>query len=254
MNKLSLNSKTLAIFITSLLLSTSYASVTFDIECSAPDLNYLNRFELKQTIVAYESDQEESISTYEAENYKVYSTTLRPTVIKAGNNPQSTQVNLNLSGTIKKIVGPFTKEPFYAVKLKDREKTVLAQLNLNYPGALTSSIKTEDGRLYKAKCTMNKVKACVFGNALYKTLENKDFTVLELGQEKKVIPGFDEDNIAVNTKKVSLTYKDGRKFMAWYTFQDEVDGGNTYGVIEDLKGNAVATIADSDIYECKANR
>jgi hypothetical protein len=254
MYKLILTSLVKVIFIASTVLGPSYASVSFDIECSAPNLNYLNRFELKQTLVAYENHQDDSLSPFEKESYRVYSTTLKTKLTKAGNNGETSQEELKLSGTIKKIVSPFTKEPFYAVKLKDGAQEVLAQLNFNYPGALTSSIKTADGRLYKAQCKLTVIKGCLFGDALYQTLENRNFTVVELGQELKVIPDFDEEGQAVNTKKVTRTYKDGHEFSAWYTFQDEVDGGNTYGVIEDLAGNIVATIADSDIYDCQVNR
>lgn len=238
--------KTFILFITLFtLMISAKAEVTFNIKCSAPDLNYLNRFTIEQELKAYENSNGD---------FKVFGAELNPSLTKAGNEAQTLQTSAILSGTIIKVESRFTKKPFYSVKLTNATKETTALLNLDYPGALSSSFRDRDGRVYKSKCILKRLESCLFGETIHQTLNTSDFTVVNLGQELKIIPDFSEDDIPVNTKKVSLTHKNGGKFIAWYTFQDEVDGGNTFGVIEDMSGNAVATIADSDIYSCKTSR
>lgn len=222
------------------------ASVVIDVKCTSPELNYLNRFTLEQSFEAWQSDEDENV-------WKIYSATLKPVLRKAGNSSQNVEAALKVSGTLTKVESQMTKEPYYSLKLQSRDKKVLAYLNLDYPSNLSSRIRSQEGRLYKAKCKLQGLKSCLFGDSLYDILESEDFTKTEAGEESKVIPGFDSDDQGVNTKKVILTHKSGKTFTAWYTFQDEVDGGNTYGVIENKDGTLAATIGDGDIYDCAAS-
>lgn len=226
------------------LLPMTAKAASLEIKCDSPDLNYIYRFSMDQTLPTY-TDSENPGS------YGVYYKTLKIQARKAGTESKVEEIELKgLRGTLTKVENSFTKKPYYNLKLQSKDKKTFAQLNLDYPSKLSSFIKTEEGFKYKATCKLVSFKGCAFGDSIFEANENPNISKEELGTELKIIPGFNEDSTPVNTKKVQMTLKSGQSYTAWYTYQDEVDGGNTYGTIEDASGNQVAEIADSDIYGC----
>lgn len=231
-----------------ILLSTqTFATSVVKIKCTGPELTYVNRFSLEQNIELFSSQNDDE--------WNLYSTQIDFDATRAGTNSEVKNKTLkSLRGTLKKINGNFTKEPFYNLKLKNKDNSILINLNLNYPGKLTSKIRTADGYLYKSTCELVGFKQCLFEGSIVDTFEASGVTKVEFGEELKVIPNFNEDNTPVNTKKVSLTYPNGVIYYVWYTFEDDVDGGNTYGVFEDSNGLVVATVNDSDINNCTVTK
>lgn len=228
----------------------STQAATLKVKCEAPDIHYIYRFTLDQTITS--AWQEEAQDEESEDTYSIYVNKLKVTATKAGFEAKPQNLELKgLRGELKKVESSYTQKPYYNLKLQSKDKQTYVQLNLDYPSKLSSFVKTADGFKYKATCKLEEFKGCIFGDSLNDTLDNSAVSKTELGDELKVIPGFNDDNSAVNTKKVKFTFSDSSEFVAWYTYQDEVDGGNTYGTIENLKGEQVAEIGDGDIYECK---
>lgn len=237
-----------ALALVALLTVGAQANETLKFKCEAPELNYIYRFSMEKTLEIYTSEEDENVAN-------LWGVKLDVTARKAGNASQEEKLELpKLNGKLTKVEGPVTKDPFWNLKLMSKDKKVLVNLNLNYPTKLSSFVRTAEGAKYKATCKIVSYESCIFGGSLFDTLENDQVSKEELGTELKVIPDFNEDSEAVNTKKVNFTFKDGSTYTAWYTFEDEVDGGNTYGVIEDQSGAVAATIGDGDIYDCKAKQ
>jgi hypothetical protein len=223
----------------------STQAATLKVKCEAPDLHYVYRFEMEQSFANAWQDEENN------DAHNLYVSKLNLTATKAGHEAKAQDITLKgLRGKLTKVNSSFTPKPYYNLKLQSKDKQTFIQLNLDYPSKLSSFVKTADGFKYKATCKLEEFKGCIFGDSLHDTLDNEKVAKEELGDELKVIPGFNEDNNPVNTKKVKFTFSDKSQFIAWYTYQDEVDGGNTYGTIEDLSGKEVAEIGDGDIYKC----
>lgn len=231
--------KALIILITAMSFNTYAATLKYT--CEAPNLSYLNRFDAEGTLEVYEDKKEGE--------YKVYYTSLKITATKAGNNEEAKELTLKgLTGSLIKVDSQFTKNPYYSLKLQDKSKKVLTLLNIDYPTKLSSKIRTSDGRLYKSTCKLKYLRTCAFGAAYRDVFEDQTLRVEKLGEVEKYLESFEA---VVNTQKAKITLTDNSVYNMYYTFQDEVDGGNTYGVIEDSLGKVVATIEDSDIYNCK---
>jgi hypothetical protein len=231
-----------------LMSSQSFATTVLKVKCTALDLPYINRFSLEESFEVYPS-------TTNKDEWNLIGANINIEATRSGNTSEPKNSSLKkLRGTLKKIEGQFTKLPYYNLKLKSSDKLVLVNLNVDYPAKLSSSIRTADKYLYKSTCKLVEFKQCLFHGSFYEILEEPKIVKVELGEELKVIPDFSDENFAVNTKKVSLTYPNGQTFNAWYTFEDDVDGGNTYGVIETLEGKVAATINDSDINNCSATK
>jgi hypothetical protein len=167
-----------------------------------------------------------------------------------------------MKGELKYINNPdWTLEPFTSISLKpasqNTDKEVAsAQFNLDYPGKLSSKLRLKDGKTFKAKCETVKVKTCIFGDTIGDNENDFDSKELEILYTDSRI----EENSAdftpgqtIHVEKTRLTHKaTGRTFLQFTTFEDEWDGGNTIGWIEDANGKHVANIGDSDIYDCQA--
>lgn len=167
-----------------------------------------------------------------------------------------------MKGEMKVINDPnWTLEPFTAITLTpSRQNTAapvaFAQLNLDYPGKLSSKIRLKDGKTFKAKCETVSVKKCLFGNDIGHDENQFDSMDLEILYTDSRIdenePDFDPGR-TIHVEKTQLTHKaTGKVFFQFTTFEDEWDGGNTIGWIEDADGNHVANIGDSEIYYCSA--
>jgi len=234
--------KALIILISAMSLNSFAATLKYS--CKAPDLSYVNRFDAEGTLEVYEDEKEDE--------YKVYYTSLKITATKAGNNQEPKELNLmGLTGSLTKVDSQFTKKPYYGLKLQDKSKKVLALLNLDYPSKLSSRIRTADGRLYKSTCRLQYLKTCAFGEVYRDVFEDSSIKAERLGEVEKYLESFEA---IVNTQKTKITLAGGNEYSMFNTFQDEVDGGNTYGVIEDSLGKVVATIEDSDLSNCKVTK
>lgn len=97
---------------------------------------------------------------------------------------------------------------------------------------------------------------CVFGETLDDLYESDAFEMDEVGNafKKSKIEEIDGKDILVSVNKL-VQLKNGRVFVLNYTFDDEYDGGNTIGWIEDSETETVvATIGDSEIYRCVVSK
>lgn len=63
----------------------------------------------------------------------------------------------------------------------------------------------------------------------------------------------DNWDASCNVRVDEMTTEDGRTLIQLTTFEDECDGGNTYGYILEgsLEGEVLAEIHDGDLYSCK---
>jgi hypothetical protein len=217
------------------------ADTTIKYKCNAPELDYVNRFEMSGTIVTGDVDADNPTSWVSAQTFTGAFT-------KSGTDQMAQRRSFKLSGRITRVASANTMKPFLNLKLKNKEKTQLIQLNLNYPNKLSSSVKTDEGRLFKSTCKIVSIETCAFGNDYFDALENPAIKKTDLGIVKKEIQAFGE-TVPVQKTKVTLT--NGESYLMFYTFDDSVDGGNTYGQIEDMSGNIVSRIEDSDLYQCK---
>lgn len=62
----------------------------------------------------------------------------------------------------------------------------------------------------------------------------------------------DQWDASCNVRVVKMATTEGETLIQLTTFEDECDGGNTYGYIVkgDLEGEVVAEIHDGDLYSC----
>ncbi len=167
-----------------------------------------------------------------------------------------------MTGELKYIDNQdWTLEPFTSITLKpsrqNTEKEVaFALFNLDYPGKLSSKLRLKDGKTFKAKCETVKVNTCIFGDTIGDNDADFDFTELEVLYTDSRIEENQSDFTPgqnIHVEKTRLTHKkSGKTFFQFTTFEDEWDGGNTIGWIEDSEGKHVANIGDSDIYDCAA--
>ncbi len=63
----------------------------------------------------------------------------------------------------------------------------------------------------------------------------------------------DDWDASCNVKVSVMTTEEGKTLFQLTTFEDECDGGNTYGYIIEgsLEGEVLAEIHDGDLYSCK---
>ncbi len=230
-----------ALILTAILCFSAHANTTFfDLTCSHPGLHYVNSFNFEGTIEA-EMNNEGSLRVYR----------VRPevTVRKSGFNSEEETIKLPwMSGEAKVIDSDLTLKPFTNILLRSRENKVLLNLNLDYPAVFSSTLRLEDGMTYKSTCQLKEKKTCLIPSSIYSLRNSEDFKLEKLGVVERFLPSFER---VVPTEKLKATHKmKGIVLFAYYTFQDEVDGGNTYGEITNESGEVIATITDGDIYEC----
>ncbi|MCP4915142.1 MAG: hypothetical protein GY909_18630 [Oligoflexia bacterium] len=231
------------------------ANTTMEIQCNALDLPYKNRFNLEGSIEIYRDVRNVESTRFSATVFSIETT-------NAGYNSVKKTFKKAVKGTLKHFpAGQFTKNEFFTVRglPKDNEGTYI-NLALDYPGKFSSTIRTEDGREYKSQCKLIAEKTCLFGDTLGELEDSEKFNSKQLSDiftQSRVYEGtkdesYDEGFKPEVARTVYTEKTSGREFTVYYTFDDQWDGGNTIGWIEDAKGNKVASIGDSDIYACKA--
>lgn len=131
------------------LASFSVMAESFSIVCHAPDTQTLNRFEGQGVV---EADKKEDGS------FDVKSAKFKFTITPAGFTAESKEVEA--SGMLSKfryVESEFTAKPFYQLTMiKNSESSEIASINIltDYPGALDSSIRLQNGMTFKASCDM----------------------------------------------------------------------------------------------------
>jgi hypothetical protein len=234
----------------------SFATTTFKIQCQEMDYPFVNRFNLNTELTVGSNLRENGAANfwYETINFNLTDRGVD------GNTSENFEVTS--TGTVKYFApGVLAKDEVIQVRsaAKDSEGYFI-NLLLNYPTKNASTIRTADGKAYKANCTIVSENACIFGDSLGDIEESTGFSSQDLGDffvQSRIYEGTADADYDVDFKpevsKVLFTHKESnRKFTAFYTFDDQWDGGNTIGWIEDNYGNKVASIGDGDIYDCKA--
>lgn len=161
----------------------------------------------------------------------------------AQNSPQ--ELHFNVAGTAKKVMTDGKK--LLKLALRNRLKGQFIQLNLNDSNKLSSSIEIENGTVYKSSCKVLSIETCSFGSDYFDILNNPRINTQELGVIKKRMKAFDE---TIPVRKVRVILDETQSFLMFYTFNYAVDGGSTFGQIEDDEGRIVAKIQNSMLYQC----
>ncbi len=249
--------KGLLTFLMALSSLSSIATTTIKFQCSQTDVTYMNRFELTGEVEVYDSQVGSKTTRFWNENISFNLT-------NAGTNAQaSEQIELNTSGEVKFFApGTFSEnnEVILVRALPKEAKGYFVNLLLDYPGNNSSKIRTADGREYKSTCKIVSKKSCIFGDSLNDLQESSKFTSKEIGDffvASRIYEGthdisYDED-FKPEVTKIEFTHKvTGNKYYSFNTFEDQWDGGNTIGWIENAAGNKVSSISDGDLYGCTA--
>ncbi|MDC1175381.1 hypothetical protein OAT67_08285 [Bacteriovoracaceae bacterium] len=246
--------KALLVFITSILSISAFSITTIEFSCSAPDIPYKYRFNLKGSVEIYTELNEETSARF-------YSSVMTQSLTKAGNNQTTVTSNAAVTGVVKYFPpGIMTKEEFILIQglPKDNDGTFY-NLALNFPGKFSSKIRTKEGFEYASECKTIAKKTCLFGSDLGELSDSERFTSKKLPNlftQSRVYEGTKDEDADIGFKPLvaRTVYTDkvtGESYTLFYTFDDEYDGGNTIGWIEDANGNKVASIGDSDIYTCQ---
>jgi len=237
--------------------SVSANETVIDFKCTEIGLTHLFQFKMEGRVRLWQSLEDRA----EQKVYRING--LKAEVRDAGNNSSFKTVEFGrMQGEVKYINDPnWTLNPFTAVSLKpsrqNTEKEVaFAQFNLDYPGKLNSKIRMKDGKTYRAECTTVAVNSCIFGDDIGHDENLFDVQDLEVLYTDSRIDEGDADFVpgqTIHVEKTRVIYKPtGAIYTQYTTFEDEWDGGNTIGWIEDSEGNHVANIGDSEIYSCSA--
>ena len=121
----------------------------FSIVCSAPQIQTLNRFEGSGTVVA---------SKNEEGKYVVESSQFEFTITPAGFSAQSSQLTVaNMKSNLKYIESEFTQKPFYQLTMAKNQNDALlevANILLDYPKVLDSSLRIKGGMTFKSSCSL----------------------------------------------------------------------------------------------------
>jgi len=211
---------------------------------------------LQGEVEVYDVPKEDETSRYWKEKFSFNLT-------KNGVNAQtSEQIEVTASGEIKTFApGVFTTNEVILVRSLPKEAGgYFINLLLGYPTNNASTIRTADGREYKANCSIISKNSCIFGNSLNELEESTDFTSTVIGDfflNSRIYEGSSDSSYDVDFKpevtKTEFTHMaTGKKYYSFNTFEDEWDGGNTIGWIEDAAGNKVSSIGDGDLYGCRA--
>lgn len=123
------------------LLSSSLMADEVSVECTAPDFIQHNRFSLEAT---FEFDEENG--TIEERNVS-FTATIR------GNDKVTQEVEATVSGQIRFFDDQdLTKYPFANIKLVSADKKTFINLNPDFPGKLSSKIRTTTGMVFRSQC------------------------------------------------------------------------------------------------------
>jgi hypothetical protein len=198
-----------------------------------------------------------------SETSKFWTEKLSFNLTKAGTTTEtSEQIDITASGIIKTFApGVFTTNEVTLVRSLPKEANgYFINLVLDYPATNSSTIRTADGTEYKSNCSIVSKNTCIFGNSLNELQESKDFSSNELGDffvTSRIYEGTDDASYDVEFKpevtKTEFTHlTTGKKYYSFHTFEDQWDGGNTTGWIENANGKKVSSIGDGDLYGCRA--
>lgn len=248
--------KSLLAFLLALSSISSFATTLIKFQCTQTDYPYINKFMLEGEVEVYEMPSNDETSRFWRDNFSFNLT-------KAGTNAEaSEQIEVSAAGTIKTFApGVFTTNEVTLVRsLPKQANGYYINLLLDYPANNASTIRTADGREYKSNCSVVSKNTCIFGNSLNELLESNEFSSNELGDffvNSRIYEGtedasYDEDFKPEVTKTELTHLATGKKYYSFNTFEDQWDGGNTIGWIEDAKGNKVSSIGDGDLYGCRA--
>ena len=149
--------KSILLFITTLLMMTSAQAenINFKFNCEGPNLHYINQFFLQGNI----SISEEEFSLLDRQGLELSDINLEAQVTNAGYDTVENILVMNdLKGTLKKYeAGVLTTDVFYHLELmtsKDSDQFIYTRFNINYPGFLTSKIRVNNLKEYKAICKL----------------------------------------------------------------------------------------------------
>lgn len=98
-----------------------------------------------------------------------------------------------------------------------------------------------------------KAAECIFGNEINSLTEEttNDFSIKPLGEFVKIARAELESTVVRVMVYEVIEKNKGNVFHLNYTYEDEFDGGNSIGWIENLQTlEIVAKIQDSNFYEC----
>lgn len=247
-------------FLTLLLVITSFNTLatTLKIECKEMDYPFVSRFNLTAELEV--SSAFRSVGTI-----KFYNQSLNFKLTDRGiDGQQSQNVEVNSRGRVSYIpAGQLAKNEIIHIQSTSSEaEGYFVNLLLNYPTKNSSQIRTNDGKVYKSNCTIVSERTCILGDTIQELEKSNEFTSITIGDffiqsriyEDTIDSEYDNDFVPL-VRKVEYTHKKSlRVFTAYKTFEDEYDGGNTIGWVENEFGNKVASISDSDLYDCKANK
>lgn len=130
--------------------SLSVKAEIFNISCSAPDIQTLNRFNGEVTLVAEKNEDG---------TYSVKSSEFSFVATKAGFVAEIKELAGNdMLTNYRYIESEFTAKPFYQLTMikPTSESNEVASVNIliDYPGKLDSSIRLKNGMTYKSHCNL----------------------------------------------------------------------------------------------------
>ena len=234
----------------------SFAKTTIKIQCQEMDYPFVNRFSLN-------AELEVSTTLRSLGVARFYNQSLTMSLTNRGvDGTTSETIEVNSRGKVK-YFGPGTLSNNEVILIQSTAKDsegYFINLLLDHPTKNSSQIRTTDGKVYKSNCTIVSERSCVFGETLRELKNSKEFTSKVLGDffvasriYEDTIDAESDIDFKPEVRKMEFTHTaTQRTFTAFYTFEDEWDGGNTIGWIEDSYGNKVSSISDSDLLDCKA--
>jgi hypothetical protein len=245
---------------TLLLVVTSFNTLatTIKIECKEMDYPFVSRFNLT-------TELEVSSAFRSVGAMKFYNQSLNFNLTDRGiDGNQSQNIEVTSRGKVKYFApGVLAKNEVIQIQSNATESQgYFVNLLLNYPTKNSSQIRTTDGKVYKSNCAIVSEKTCILGDSIHELKDSNKFTSKTIGDffvQSRIYEGtidaeYDLGFIPL-VRKVEFTHKNSlRVFTAFYTFEDEYDGGNTIGWVENEFKEKVSSISDSDIYDCKAFR
>ena len=241
---------------TLLLVVTSFNTLatTLKIECKEMDYPYVGRFNLTTEIDVSSSYRSDVVSNF-------YNQTIKMNLTNRGIDNQPKEIKVLSRGKVKYFApGVLAKDEVIQIQSTPKQSEgYFVNLLLNYPSKNSSQIRTADGIVYKSNCTIVSEKTCILGDTIQELKESTDFTSITLGDffvQSRVYEDTNDSEYDLDfvplVRKIEYTHKETLRIYTTYTtFEDEWDGGNTIGWIEDELGNKVSSVSDSDIYGCK---
>lgn len=129
-------------FLMTIMTSNLWAQEVVEVSCQAPDLHYVNRFNLNLKLEL----GQDNISSFKDLSLAVDFTR------NGFDAPTQWRELSDLLGDFRKVENDVTPNPYYTLQLRNEDKTVFLQLNIDYPGKLNSFIRFADGRTFRSYC------------------------------------------------------------------------------------------------------